>query len=225
MSYIDYLNAFDRWLETNYLSASAQLMYIKLLMLFNRVGWTNSVTVDNRRLAMMINTTEKSAINARDELVNFNFITYEKGKKGKPNRYQLVQKVLNKVLNNHKILCNDYSINDSISDSISDSINDSTKGSHNKTKKKTKIKSSCSSELNKDFFDGNDDEENTFSLWGENQRVMLTENQVGLLLEKMELEEFNYYIDKLDSFICDKNAKVKSHYNTILKWWTADKQI
>lgn len=52
--------------------------------------------------------------------------------------------------------------------------------------------------------------------------VFLSENQTADLLDRMDLETFNYYVDKLSSFIIDKNARVKNHYETILKWWRED---
>ena len=39
MNYIAEINAFERWLETNHLSAVSQLLWYKLIMLFNRCGW------------------------------------------------------------------------------------------------------------------------------------------------------------------------------------------
>lgn len=52
--------------------------------------------------------------------------------------------------------------------------------------------------------------------------VFLSEDQTADLLDRMDLETFNYYVDKLSSFIIDKNARVKNHYETILKWWRED---
>ena len=130
MTYIDYLNDFNQWLETNALPASSQLMFYKLLYVFNRAGWPEYVGVDNLRLMIMTDTkTENTVIRARDRLVESGFITYKKGKKGSPNLYSLSRK--------H---CNNYSIYDSVSDSISDSVSDSISDSHIKNKKKTKIK-------------------------------------------------------------------------------------
>ena len=120
MTYIDYLNDFNQWLETNALPASSQLMFYKLLYVFNRAGWPEYVGVDNLRLMLMTDTkSEKTVIRARDKLVEAGFITYKKGRKGTPNQYALCKK--------H---CNNYSISDSVSASISDS--------HIKTKTKTK---------------------------------------------------------------------------------------
>lgn len=54
--------------------------------------------------------------------------------------------------------------------------------------------------------------------------VALTDNQIAVLLEDMGLEMFDFYVDKLSSFIIKKGAKVKSHYDTIRKWWIEDSQ-
>lgn len=131
MTYIDYLNDFNQWLETNALPASSQLMFYKLLYVFNRAGWPEYVGVDNLRLMIMTDTkSEKTVIRARDKLVEVGFITYRKGKKGSPNLYSLCEK--------H---CNDYSVSASINDSVSASVSASINDSHIKIKTKTKKQS------------------------------------------------------------------------------------
>lgn len=55
--------------------------------------------------------------------------------------------------------------------------------------------------------------------------VLLTEEQKDALLEKLGLDAFNHYVEKLASFIIDKKATVGNHYKTILKWWEEDKRI
>lgn len=52
--------------------------------------------------------------------------------------------------------------------------------------------------------------------------VFLSDDQMGDLLDRMDLETFNYYLDKLSTFIIKNGAHVKNHYETILKWWTED---
>lgn len=54
--------------------------------------------------------------------------------------------------------------------------------------------------------------------------VMLSENQVADLLDKLGLEAFNYYLAKLSSYISE-NGDVKSHYATILKWYKQDSAV
>ena len=55
--------------------------------------------------------------------------------------------------------------------------------------------------------------------------VFLSEEQFADLLDKMDLETFNHYVDKLSTFIIKNDAHVKNHYETILKWWREDGAI
>lgn len=55
--------------------------------------------------------------------------------------------------------------------------------------------------------------------------VFLSEEQVCILLDKMGLETFDYYVDKLSTFILNNNAHVKNHFETILKWWREDGMV
>lgn len=52
--------------------------------------------------------------------------------------------------------------------------------------------------------------------------VLLSDKQMQQLLDKMGLDCFEYYTDRLSSFIIDKQAKVSNHYETILRWWQED---
>lgn len=121
MTYIEYLNEFNQWLESGTLPGNSQLMYFKFLNLFNRAGWPEYVQVDNLRLMSMIGTkTIKTAIQARDKLVDAGFIVYGKGSKGCPNRYKL------------GIRCKKDTLNDTLTGTLNDT--------HIKTKNKTKTK-------------------------------------------------------------------------------------
>ena len=52
--------------------------------------------------------------------------------------------------------------------------------------------------------------------------VFISDAQFDDLLDRMDLETFNYYVDKLSNFIIRNGAHVKNHYETILKWWQED---
>ena len=92
MTYIDYLNHFNLWLESNALEASAQLMYFKLLNVFNRAGWPDTVQVDNRRMERLLGGVAKTTvIRARDRLIEAGFIRFCRGRRGSPNRYELAK--------------------------------------------------------------------------------------------------------------------------------------
>lgn len=55
--------------------------------------------------------------------------------------------------------------------------------------------------------------------------VLLTDEQVADLLDRMDIDLFDYYVEKLSKFIIKNNAKVKNHYETILKWWREDSRV
>ena len=69
--------------KNNHLTLPAQVLYFRLLNVFNRAGWPEWVPVDTIRLQVMTNGLSKpSAYRARDELVKAGFIRYQQGKKG-----------------------------------------------------------------------------------------------------------------------------------------------
>lgn len=50
--------------------------------------------------------------------------------------------------------------------------------------------------------------------------VFLSDNQVGALLDIMDIKVFDAYVDKITNY-----PNVKNHYETILKWYNEDKRI
>ena len=55
--------------------------------------------------------------------------------------------------------------------------------------------------------------------------VYLSDNQFEALMDKIGLEAFDLYVAKLANYIIDKNANIKNHYKTILKWVAEDSEI
>lgn len=55
--------------------------------------------------------------------------------------------------------------------------------------------------------------------------VLLTPEQSNALLDKLGFDAYNHYVDKLSTFIIEKEAKVGNHYLTILKWAKEDMMI
>lgn len=55
--------------------------------------------------------------------------------------------------------------------------------------------------------------------------VILTNAQRDKLLDELGMDAFNHYIDRLSSFILDKDAKVSNHYQTIMKWAKEDMKV
>lgn len=90
MNYIDQINAFERWCDSNYLHPTSQLLWYKLFKLNNRAGWVEWVQIDNLRLMAEIGIRrEASFIDYRDNLITAGLIEYKKGRKGHPNKYHI----------------------------------------------------------------------------------------------------------------------------------------
>lgn len=85
------MNAFNYWLKSNYLPAPAQLLWFKLMLQNNECRWSEWFVVKNRDLMSMIGvSSEKTAIAARDKLIECGLLNYRKGKKGSPGKYHIV---------------------------------------------------------------------------------------------------------------------------------------
>ena len=100
MTYIEYLNEFNQWLESNALPGNAQLMYFKLLNVFNKAGWPEYVQVDSLRLMLMVDCKKDAAYRAREKLKEAGFISYKRGKKGAPTLYFLSDKTTENATEN-----------------------------------------------------------------------------------------------------------------------------
>lgn len=55
--------------------------------------------------------------------------------------------------------------------------------------------------------------------------VYLTRRQFDDLVEKLGVDAFDRYVERLAIFIIEKKAHVKNHYETILKWYEEDTKV
>lgn len=55
--------------------------------------------------------------------------------------------------------------------------------------------------------------------------VYLTDRQFDDLLDRLGLDAFNRYVERLATFIIEKDAHVNNHYDTILKWYEEDRKV
>ena len=55
--------------------------------------------------------------------------------------------------------------------------------------------------------------------------VYLSDRQLGDLMDRLGLDAFNRYVDRLASYIIKKGAHINSHYDTILKWYEEDSKV
>ena len=52
--------------------------------------------------------------------------------------------------------------------------------------------------------------------------VYLTDRQFEDLIDRLGMDAFNRYVSRLADYIIEKNAHIKNHYDTILKWYAED---
>lgn len=55
--------------------------------------------------------------------------------------------------------------------------------------------------------------------------VYLSDKQFADLMDRLGLDAFNRYVDRLATFIIEKNAHINNHYEMILKWHEEDSQV
>ena len=91
MNLMSMVNGLNRMDDTNPFSATAFLLAVKLIDLFNRLYWADSVAVDLQRMGVMARCSSKATITrARDELVERGvLVIVRKGKKGTPTTYRM----------------------------------------------------------------------------------------------------------------------------------------
>lgn len=97
------------------------------------------------------------------------------------------------------------------------------------TNTNTAISTAAAATTNTNTEDGDGDSiyKNVNVLGGELGKgvVFISQEQMDDLLDKMDIETFDYYVDKLSCFIIKNGAHVRNHYETILKWWREDSGI
>lgn len=92
VTYMEYLNLFNQWLEDDNPTDKAIVLYYGLLNTFNRRRWPRWAGVDTQRLMLLARTTDrKAAFRARDILVKAGFLEYKSGRKGVATEYRLLQ--------------------------------------------------------------------------------------------------------------------------------------
>ena len=55
--------------------------------------------------------------------------------------------------------------------------------------------------------------------------IKLSNAQSDALLEKIGLDMYNHYTERLANYIIETGAVVHNHYETILKWWNEDRKV
>ena len=195
-NYILLNEGFYRWLETNHLQAQPQLLFLKLIHLFNISGWSEWLAVDNQRIMSLVQTKrEKTFIEWRNKLLGKKLIFYTKGKKGSPSKYKLNDEIT--FISEAK-----SEVKSEVKRVVKSEAQTADIYKQNKTKLK---KENTAHAVQKK------------TACGEFGNVLLTKNEFEKLKSQYP-QEFEAIIDYLSSYIEMKGYKAKSHYLAIQKW-------
>ena len=61
-NYVLLNEGFYRWLETNYLPIGSQILFLKLIHLFNLSAWSEWLAVDNQRMKSLVQTKREQSV-------------------------------------------------------------------------------------------------------------------------------------------------------------------
>ena len=198
-NYVLLNEGFYRWLETNYLPIGSQILFLKLIHLFNLSAWSEWLAVDNQRMKSLVQTKrEQSVIEWRDKLLENNLIVYVKGKKGLPNKYKLNNKMA--------FICEAKSV---VNSGVNNVVQSVAIDKQNKTKQNKKENTAKAVSKKK---------------FGEFENVFLSEEEIIKLKAKLGADA-ERYVERLSNYIESSGKSYKSHYATILSWAEKDKQV
>ena len=193
-NYILLSEGFYCWLETNYLQVQSQLLFLKLIHLFNMSSWSKWLAVDNQRMMSLVQTKrEQTFIDWRSMLIEKKLIFYKKGKKGSPNKYKLDDEIT--FINEAKSV---------VKSVVKTGVQSATQSANIDKQNKTKKENTANAVQKK-------------TACGEFGNVLLTKNEFEKLKSQYP-QEFEAIIDYLSSYIEMKGYKAKSHYLAIQKW-------
>ena len=212
-NYILLSEGFHRWLETDYLPGLAQLLFLKIIHLFNIAGWSEWVQVDNQRMMCLAQMKwEISFIELRDKLIEKGLIIFVKGKKGSPNKYKLNDKIdfikESKNTGNNEVKT---TVKNTVKETVKNTVKSKVETSDIYKQNKTKLnkKESIANAIPK--------KNASIHIYGEYKNVLLSDDEHEKLKELCG-DELQGVIDHLSAYIEMKGYKVKSHYLAIRKW-------
>ena len=114
MRYIDELNAFNDWLETNEISTSAICLWYALMQIANKTGWKKKFNVANRVLTTKTGGMSIPAIHrARNALQEAGLITFKTHNGKQSTEYQIIPFALQNV-----------KLTDQVTDQLTDQVTD-----------------------------------------------------------------------------------------------------
>ena len=232
--YVSLHEGFYRWLETDYLPGLAQVLFLKIIHLFYKAGWSEWIQVDNWRMMSLIQMKwEKNFIELRDKLIEKELIILVKGKKGSPTKYKLNDKI-DFIKESKNTVNNEVEtpVKEPVKTPVKTPVKQKNELEHAKENERQcetqsenilKTRNQKPKTKNKKESIANAIPKKRETVWGpvrvygEFRNVLLADDEYEKLKELCG-EDLQGVIDHLSSYIEMKGYKVKSHYLAIRKW-------
>ena len=198
MDYMKQLNRFFEFSEAEGLPASAQLVFLHLMNINNRLHWREWFKVANSRLENLTGMTNKTIVSAKNRLKQAGLISFKSDGRV-VTRYKILPITTQDSIQDST----QDSIQDTTQDSIQDSIQDTTQIKRHKTK--TKDKREDAPKIPKKEYAEN---------------VLMTEEEYKKLVDYFNGREdiVQWCITTLNDYKGASGKKYTSDYYAIRKW-------
>lgn len=91
MQYLKYVKEFEQWSLSHSIPATAELLWYKLLYLWEKSEWQEEFSIENKRLLELLHIkNESSLVRYRNILVAEGLVIFQRGTKGTPSKYRMI---------------------------------------------------------------------------------------------------------------------------------------
>ena len=205
MRYIDELNAFNDWLETNEISTSAICLWYALMQIANKTGWKKKFNVANRVLTTKTGGMSIPAIHrARNALQEAGLITFKTHNGKQSTEYQIIPFALQNV---------------KLTDQVTDHIPRLDKTRLDKTRSSSSPTPS-SSPQKKEAAAADEKNKEVLSLYANNMHPIASIIEKDKLVDLIEEHGANYVKLAIEQAVM-RNARNLAYVSKVLAAWQA----
>ena len=209
MRYIDELNTFNDWLETNEISTSAICLWYALMQIANKTGWKKKFNVANRVLTTKTGGMSIPAIHrARNTLQEAGLITFKTRNGKQSTEYQIIPFALQNV-----------KLTDQVTDQVTDHIPRLDKTRLDKTRSSSSSPTPSSLPQKKESAAAVDEKnKEVLSLYANNMHPIASIIEKDKLVDLIEEHGANYVKLAIEQAVM-RNARNLAYVSKVLAAW------
>ena len=208
MRYIDELNTFNDWLETNEISTSAICLWYALMQIANKTGWKKKFNVANRVLTTKTGGMSIPAIHrARNTLQEAGLITFKTRNGKQSTEYQIIPFALQNV-----------KLTDQVTDQVTDHIPRLDKTRLDKTRLSSSPTPSSLPQKKEAAADADEKNKEVLSLYANNMHPIVSIIEKDKLVNLIEEHGANYVKLAIEQAVM-RNARNLAYVSKVLAAW------